>query len=331
MKPLKSGKKPAPFSKEAIALGLDEWIHSGREQCDIPITDMCTFDETLPSIYQPLSRTLPHSEAAEAAVRYYLSGKWRLTKVVYTADPLFLDILSKSESTALYTAILRRLPFRTFYLHCPRARSLGLLVHVEPYENGDCLFAVGVIYKEQEALSCSLISLTFQDGETIQQAMDHLVLQIQAGGDPFHSVMTAPETNRRRMQALYAQSVTEALFFSYYLASQNADIRPVRSSKEHRCLRSNGTPLRIREWEIGFRTGCTITQMYRSRSAGQPPAEPGPAGIKRPHIRRAHWHHYWTGKGRSILVVKWIFPTIVHGDPDNLIPISHAADIQTSI
>ena len=31
----------------------------------------------------------------------------------------------------------------------------------------------------------------------------------------------------------------------------------------------------------------------------------------RAHVRRAHWHHYWTGKGRTELVLRWIAPTLV--------------------
>lgn len=31
----------------------------------------------------------------------------------------------------------------------------------------------------------------------------------------------------------------------------------------------------------------------------------------RPHTRKAHWHHYWVGKGRKELVLRWIAPTVV--------------------
>ena len=31
----------------------------------------------------------------------------------------------------------------------------------------------------------------------------------------------------------------------------------------------------------------------------------------RPHVRRAHWHHYWVGEGRTRLEVRWIEPTFV--------------------
>ena len=43
-----------------------------------------------------------------------------------------------------------------------------------------------------------------------------------------------------------------------------------------------------------------------------------------PHVRRAHWQHYWTGKrkGRDDgrfgdeLVVRWVPPVFVNGDGD---------------
>lgn len=31
----------------------------------------------------------------------------------------------------------------------------------------------------------------------------------------------------------------------------------------------------------------------------------------RPHVRRAHWHHYWVGEGHTRLEVRWIEPTLV--------------------
>ena len=33
----------------------------------------------------------------------------------------------------------------------------------------------------------------------------------------------------------------------------------------------------------------------------------------RPHIRKAHWHLYWTGPGKSIPKTKWILPIFVKG------------------
>lgn len=34
----------------------------------------------------------------------------------------------------------------------------------------------------------------------------------------------------------------------------------------------------------------------------------------RPHVRRAHWHHYWVGEGRSKIVLRWINTTLVNAN-----------------
>ena len=40
-----------------------------------------------------------------------------------------------------------------------------------------------------------------------------------------------------------------------------------------------------------------------------------------PHSRRGHWHHFWTGAKdkpeERKLVLKWVAPTMIHGDQPN--------------
>lgn len=45
---------------------------------------------------------------------------------------------------------------------------------------------------------------------------------------------------------------------------------------------------------------------------------------KAPHVRRAHWHHYWTGARESAercLVLKWIPPVFVGGASADIVTI----------
>lgn len=48
----------------------------------------------------------------------------------------------------------------------------------------------------------------------------------------------------------------------------------------------------------------------RTVSSGQTTGPRGDLTV-RPHVRRAHWHHYWVGKGRTTLEVRWIEPVLV--------------------
>ena len=43
----------------------------------------------------------------------------------------------------------------------------------------------------------------------------------------------------------------------------------------------------------------------------------------RPHMRRAHWHLYWTGTGRAVPRVKWIAPVFVRGEGADTPVVTH--------
>ena len=46
-----------------------------------------------------------------------------------------------------------------------------------------------------------------------------------------------------------------------------------------------------------------------------------PTGRKqRPHVRRAHWHTYWTGAGRTTAKVRWVHPILINADQGEVTP-----------
>ena len=86
----------------------------------------------------------------------------------------------------------------------------------------------------------------------------------------------------------------------------------------------------VRQWDVGDDLGGQI-RMIRSRRSprtGNDPVnltetEAGDSEIgsgsprrykNRPHLRRAHWHHYWVGEGRRKIVLKWINTMIVNAE-----------------
>lgn len=72
----------------------------------------------------------------------------------------------------------------------------------------------------------------------------------------------------------------------------------------------------VKNYEVGYRVGALLRKgaaaRYRSSAAD---GESGRTVI--PHLRRAHWHHYWTGPKsdpeKRELVVRWIHPVLVGG------------------
>ena len=76
----------------------------------------------------------------------------------------------------------------------------------------------------------------------------------------------------------------------------------------------------IRKWEVGVRIGNAIRKSKKATEEKdeQENVEKAPYMRKplRPHVRAAHWHHYWTGKGRTALEIRWIEPVFVGTDND---------------
>lgn len=119
-----------------------------------------------------------------------------------------------------------------------------------------------------------------------------------------------------------------------YLVSDKADISPegdsteVRSritSNERRGIRNFQAP-QIRHWEVGFRIGAEIRAFEeRNKESGE---HTGTGTSMRPHVRRAHWHAFWTGPRdqpqQRRKRVRWLPPTPVNvSNSDDLVPTMH--------
>ena len=108
-------------------------------------------------------------------------------------------------------------------------------------------------------------------------------------------------------------------FFSsaaYYLASKNAEIKEVKIPKEKRPVlvsKPGATPkkVNVKTYNVGFVIGKSFEMQLVSGAEYQKSTATGTGRTVRPHVRRAHWHHYWVGEGRTRLEVRWIEPTFV--------------------
>jgi len=105
-----------------------------------------------------------------------------------------------------------------------------------------------------------------------------------------------------------------ALQFVLYLSSGNADVQDVPQPAS-KVRKKPGQILdkasEVKEKAVGVRIGSAIrkaTSPSRSSSQG------GTGTTVRPHSRRGHWHHYWTGprNGDRELILRWTAPTFIH-------------------
>ena len=109
-----------------------------------------------------------------------------------------------------------------------------------------------------------------------------------------------------------------AIPYIVYLCTSNSDIR-----YDKKRIAKHGTVIRDKTTEVaGYDVGYDITirtkNMHKELIAYKQEGKEYHATGKnvRPHIRKAHWHSYWTGplKGKRTLEIRWIAQIFVHGD-----------------
>jgi hypothetical protein len=93
-----------------------------------------------------------------------------------------------------------------------------------------------------------------------------------------------------------------------YVCTDDADIADVDhpSARPKHAMQPRSTES---HWEVGYRIG-TALRASRAVPAG---AHGGSHAAPAPHLRRAHWHTYWTGPmdGERRQVLKWLAPMAV--------------------
>ena len=105
-----------------------------------------------------------------------------------------------------------------------------------------------------------------------------------------------------------------------YTQAENADLqsRPSSGCGGKKKKRAPGVPKPPKITDVGVRIGQTIRKT--TPSVPSPDRETGGGWIVRPHSRRGHWHHFWTGPKKEPserkLVLRWVAPTFVNADGD---------------
>lgn len=135
----------------------------------------------------------------------------------------------------------------------------------------------------------------------------------------FSRLASMTEQQREEMLAPMVERALKLANLVLYLCADEADIRPeglgnrrvaVKSS-EKSGKRSYMAPA-IMDWQVGYRIGAELRLGQWQHARGEPGE--GHGSPPRPHIRRAHWHSYWTGPrtGPQERRVKWLLPIPVN-------------------
>ena len=249
--------------------------------------------------------------------------RWKKGKAIYSFDPDFYKMLSDTEDTAIYVEVFQRLPHRDMFFYVPEGDTLGYIVSVDFWEDGkSVMVSCGEIRKHDEDFGILISGAqfhTFDDGELLSHAFDN------AQPADVEIMGTAKTPHKDVLRGV--------IMACYYLAASNAELHEVKTAKAGKMHRKDGRPVTVADINAGIHYGRPVGYLKpasgeKKRNDVKEPIAQAARNPMRPHMRRAHWHHYRTGKGRTNLEVRWIAPTFIagHGESGAVVHVVHEQD-----
>lgn len=266
-----------------------------------------------------------------------LAAAWRAFKLEYRMDGSLFGQLMNTPLTGVPPAnIFQRLPVPCFYLSWPEDRSsmpddLRKCLATMDVANGALIYCDGKTltiqplfgkHSFQQHLSISLGEQSIEDA--VQTDLDRIwkasknMLERHPNTEQ-EDVAKALDGAQNRHEAyrpVARQFWTGLISMVLYLCSEKPDVsdRPITRPKISRL----GKTVRIiptageQTLDVGARVGSVFRKDAQSRESAHD-AQFGHGHSPQPHIRRAHWHSYWTGsKPNQVVVLKWISPILVN-------------------
>lgn len=260
---------------------------------------------------------------------------WRLSKEVYVIDEDLKDLLFEQDGELdVPDEILLQLPYPCFYVELPNTyyrtdKIHGFFVTLE-YDviNGDKELKPVFLTDDGDVFSYSI----HIGAKTIEESVNMLDKQAleNANGDK--------ELKRLALKAMQDSAETkiflkQILQVILYILAQNAEITP---SSEQSFITKRGKTLKdkyseIRKWDVGIRVGAAIRQQKIREQSDPTGYKQSGHNSPRPHMRRGHWHHFWTGPKTQPeerkLILKWLSPITVAANPDDTPIVLHKVEL----
>lgn len=284
-----------------------------------PYTDM---NERLLYLYK--SKNMPYKES-----RKYFRDRisfatvfrcWMQYKQAYRFDDDFIGELMGTDTIAVPVEVLKRLPFRCFYLDLEETSRFAPYIGIFAYVGFDeitrlpnlGIFRIRKSVKEGQTYDIYSSTISWEE-------MNHWnMLFTNTDGE----ACIRFTNNSKQLQQLPDQDDTiifDIVLFTLqamlYLSSNEPDITPSLKRKYINLGKPKKQESELVLTDVGVRYGTTIRNIKRQITDDEESITivTGKHRKITSHMRAAHWHHYWVGKGRTKRIVKWIPPTFVSG------------------
>jgi len=241
---------------------------------------------------------------------------WRATKGIYRFDlDLFVSLIETPLSGHLPDELFERLPEWCVYIDLRGEWSqfldqklFGFYAHLESDAN-DGRRELRLLLDARDGLIPIPLHLT---GGNLTEAVEAGWVESnkQGAGIDEESLLTAP--------VKISKALAPMVSLLLYLCSEEPEIDDAKGDQKKR----PGNPIVIKTkrgakefpasapsaWNVGWRIGAALRKAAE-RSESEPATDTHAS--PRAHIRRAHWHTYLTGQGRTNRKLRWVSPILV--------------------
>lgn len=311
--------------------GCWDYIESMREDRG---TDLPNWDD---DCYIPIAGTLAITAHASKSAGRLLEenavfdaglmaalAPWRLYKQIfefaYETEEL---LLSQRDDCKIPIETLQNLPYPCIYIRTRTINGLdGFFVHIE-HDTKDGrkelrLTLVGDNGEYYPIMIHLVPNGTLLDG--IKSAKAESARVSKTLGDVIARRFEKEGERLEDLMVLAAPLVQLVL----YICAQNKEVeldpdqeKIYRAPKEKKHIKDKYSEIRM--FNCGEEIAQQIRRSYRQGQVNytylKDAGDSGSGTPKRPHVRRGHWHHYWTGKADDKkIILKWQPPTFIHGD-----------------
>lgn len=236
-------------------------------------------------------------ERAGDVARLAALAAWRMTQGIYRFDPAVYDAVRSTPVAGDIPAdVLYRLPEWCVYVETPGLSAYGRALHGAwahlESDAGTGRPELRLLLDAEGAMIPVPLHLgQWPLSESISRCLAESSRQLQAlGGPQIPAGAAAP----------LREAIEPIVSLVLYLCSQASEIgagarrpgnpEPKRTKRGWRMFAAD----RPTTWDVGQRLGAALRRAYQAEQTSGGDAAGEHAG-PRPHIRRAHWHGYWSG------------------------------------
>lgn len=318
------------LAKYPKALEQAKMFRQAKASGEIPWSDLC---------YLPIGATLAMASGGipirqdNALERFDCAGDaqilaailpWRIYKQIYSFPQEMEDLLfdQADEDCLIPVDIIKNMPYPCIYisLNDNKDKRDGFFFWIEEDQHDKRLEMRFLIVRDN--LTTLPYALHVIPGGNIQDGIDayykEVKRQMRLNPAIERSILKVTEIEGLDTVKKYIQLVMYICAENKQITEDTVQRKIYRKPKSEEYIKDK--PREVQKWDLGLDMAAKVRKLRGTSKRyiyGDSSRSSGTGTAKAPHIRKAHWHHYWAGKHGSEerkLILKWLPPTFVNVD-----------------